>query len=67
MSSSTERVAQLRSKRKQLGMKQSTIWLSPEDEERILAIVSRKGFKTRTDGIRYALQQAFNQETEMQT
>ncbi|RWB95675.1 hypothetical protein [Mesorhizobium sp.] len=66
MSSSRERVAQLRNRRKEQGMKQSSIWLSPEDESAIAAITERAGMKSRSEAIRYALKQVSNQEEKMQ-
>ncbi|MER9176281.1 hypothetical protein NKI86_31660 [Mesorhizobium sp. M0320] len=67
MSASRNRVAQLRTRRKELGMKQSTFWLSPEDENAITAIIERAGIKSRNEVIRYALKQVSNQEEKMQT
>jgi hypothetical protein len=66
MSSSTERVASLRRQRKQNGYKESTIWLSPEDEMAITGIIDREGFKSRSEVVSYALRIVSNQEQKMQ-
>lgn len=58
---STERTAQLRRQRRQIGLKETTIWLAPEIEEIIVSIVRQQGLKNRSEGIAYALR-AFSQE-----
>lgn len=58
MTSSTARVAKLRRKRRAQGLGQFSIWLTPEDQELISAVMEREGLKSQSEAIRLALNRA---------
>lgn len=58
MALSTSRVAELRRKRRDLGLKQTNVWLGPDEEAAIEQLRLRAGLKTRSEVIQYALRQA---------
>lgn len=50
-------VAELRKRRKAQGQKETTIWLSPEADQVVTELVKRKGLRSRSEAVQYALMQ----------
>lgn len=54
--------AKLRADRRAQGYKETTIWLNPEAESALVALIERHEFKNRSEAVQFALITAFKME-----
>lgn len=66
MSSNAQRVAELRRRRKLNGLKQTTIWMTPEDHQIVRSAIEHQGLKNVSEVVSYALRMISNQDQKMQ-
>lgn len=63
--SSTDRVAALRRQRRSQGMKETTIWLTQENDMQIERLIEQEGLRSRSEAVQYALNRISTEETQM--
>lgn len=66
MSGAAAYSARLREKRRATGMKETTIWLKPEDEDVVAALLEHKGLRNRSEAIQYALSRVSLEEPKLE-
>lgn len=64
---SSDRVASHRARLREQGLLQTTVWLSAENAERIEILVKDRGFKSKSEAVEFALNQAFKKDDRQMT
>ncbi|WLR91034.1 hypothetical protein [Shinella zoogloeoides] len=63
---SADKVLRLRERRRAIGLKETTVWLTQEADQTISELVASKGLRNRSEAVQYALSRIASSE-EVQT